>query len=98
MFLESKALIGRTFLPEEDRTPNGIPSPCSATDYGGGDSVADPTSSDKKITLNEHDFTIIGRRSKGFRKLFCGSRPRCLDAGDDEDYVARPHFFAHGSR
>lgn len=87
-----KALIGRTFLPEEDKTPNA--KPVAVIGYGlwhrrfGGD----PNVLGQKITLNEHDFTIIGVAPKDFGSPFAGIALDVWTPVMMKDYVARPHF------
>jgi predicted permease len=87
-----KALIGRTFLPEEDRTPNT--HPVAVIGYGlwqrcfGGD----PNVLGRKITLNEHDFTVIGVTPKEFGSPFAGLALDVWTPVMMKDYVARPHF------
>jgi len=87
-----KALIGRTFLPEEDRTPNT--HPVGMIGYGlwhrrfGGD----PNIVGRKVTLNEHDFTIIGVTPKDFGSPFAGLALDVWVPVMMKDYVARPHF------
>jgi predicted permease len=87
-----KALIGRTFLPEEDRTPNT--HPVAMIGYGlwhrrfGGD----PNIVGRKVTLNEHDFTIIGVTPKDFGSPFAGLALDVWVPVMMKDYVARPHF------
>jgi len=67
-----KALIGRTFLPEEDRTPNT--HPVVVIGYGLWERRfgADPNVLGRTITLNEHDFTVIGVAPKDFGSPFAG--------------------------
>src|SRR5258708_7420424 len=67
-----KALIGRTFLPEEDRTPNT--HPVVVIGYGLWERRfgADPNVLGRTITLNEHDFTVIGVTPKDFASPFAG--------------------------
>jgi len=87
-----KALIGRTFLPEEDRTPNT--HPVAVIGYGlwqrrfGGDRNV----VGRKITLNEHDFTVIGVTPKDFGSPFAGLALDVWTPVMMKDYVARPHF------
>jgi hypothetical protein len=87
-----KALIGRTFAPEEDRTPNS--HPVAVIGYGlwqqrfGSDThVIGQT-----ITLNEHDFTIIGVTPADFESPFSGNAIDVWTQVMMKDYVARPHF------
>lgn len=87
-----KALIGRTFLPEEDRTPNS--HPVAVIGYGlwqrrfGSDLKV----IGEKITLNEHDFTIIGVTPSDFESTFAGDAIDVWTPVMMKDYVARPHF------
>jgi len=87
-----KGLIGRTFLPEEDRTPNSHPVAVIGYGLWQRDFGADPKVIGRTITLNEHDFTIIGVTPKEFGSPFAGI---ALDAWTPvmmKDYVALPHF------
>lgn len=87
-----KALIGRTFLPEEDRTPNT--HPVVVIGYGLWERRfgADPNVLGRTITLNEHDFTIIGVAPKEFGSPFAGLALDVWTPVMMKDYVARPHF------
>jgi predicted permease len=87
-----KALIGRTFAPEEDRTPNS--NPVAVIGYGlwqrrfGFDTRV----IGQKITLNEHDFTIVGVTPPDFASPFAGDAIDVWTPVMMKDYVARPHF------
>ncbi len=87
-----KAALGRTFLPEEDRTPDT--HPVVVIGYGlwqrrfGGD----PNIVGQTITLNQHDFTIIGVTPKEFGSTFAGIALDVWTPVMMKDYVARPHF------
>ncbi len=87
-----KALIGRTFLPEEDRTPNT--HPVVVIGYGLWERRfgADPNVLGRTITLNEHDFTVIGVGPKDFASPFAGLALDVWTPVMMKDYVARPHF------
>ena len=87
-----KALIGRTFLPEEDKTPNS--HPVAVLGYGLWQRRfgADPQVLGQKITLNEHDFTVIGVAPKNFGSSFAGLALDVWTPVMMKDYVARPHF------
>jgi predicted permease len=87
-----KALIGRTFLPEEDRTPNT--HPVVVIGYGLWERRfgADPNVLGRTITLNEHDFTVIGVAPKDFGSPFAGLALDVWTPVMMKDYVARPHF------
>jgi len=87
-----KALIGRTFLPEEDRTPNT--HPVVVIGYGLWERRFgfDPNILGRTITLNEHDFTVIGVAPKDFGSPFAGLALDVWTPVMMKDYVARPHF------
>ncbi len=87
-----KALIGRTFLPEEDRTPNT--HPVVVIGYGLWERRfgADPNVLGRTITLNEHDFTVIGVAPKDFGSPYAGLALDVWTPVMMKDYVARPHF------
>jgi len=87
-----RALIGRTFLPEEDRTPNT--HPVAVIGYGLWERRfgADPNVLGRTITLNEHDFTVIGVAPKDFASPFAGLALDVWAPVMMKDYVARPHF------
>ncbi len=87
-----KALIGRTFLPEEDRTPNT--HPVVVIGYGLWERRfgADPNVLGRTITLNEHDFTVVGVAPKDFASPFAGLALDVWTPVMMKDYVARPHF------
>jgi len=84
-----KALIGRTFAPEEDRTPNS--HPVAVIGYGLWQRRfgSDTTRIGQTITLNDHDFTIIGVTAADFESPFAGNAIECVDAGDDEGLRSR---------
>jgi hypothetical protein len=87
-----KALIGRTFLPEEDQTPNT--HPVVVIGYGLWERRfgADPNVLGRTITLNEHDFTVIGVAPKDLASPFAGLALDVWTPVMMKDYVARPHF------
>jgi predicted permease len=87
-----KPLIGRTFLPEEDRTPNT--HPVVVIGYGLWERRfgADSNVLGRTITLNEHDFTVIGVAPKEFGSPFAGLALDVWTPVMMKDYVARPHF------
>jgi len=87
-----KALIGRTFLPEEDKTPNTHPVAVIAYGLWQRRFGGDPNVLGQKITLNEHDFTIIGVAPKDFGSPFAGIALDVWTPVMMKDYVARPHF------
>src|SRR5712672_3184780 len=86
-----RALIGRTFLPEEDRTPNT--HPVVVIGYGLWERRfgADPNVIGRTITLNAHDFSIIGVAPKDFGSTFAGATIDLWTPVMMKDYVA-PRF------
>jgi predicted permease len=87
-----RPLIGRTFLPEEDRTPNT--HPVAVIGYGLWERHfgADPNVLGRTITLNEHDFKVIAVAPKEFGSPFAGLALDVWTPVMMKDYVARPHF------
>ncbi|MGH9629591.1 MAG: ABC transporter permease, partial [Bryobacteraceae bacterium] len=65
-----KAAIGRTFLPEEDRTPNTHPVVVIGHGLWQHRFAADPNIVGRIIALNEHNFTIIGVAPKEFGSTY----------------------------
>ena len=61
------ALIGRTFLPEEDRAPNGHPVAVISHRFWRQRFAADPLIIGKPITVNGHELVVIGVTIDGFR-------------------------------
>ena len=88
-----RALIGRTFLPEEDRTPKS--HPVVVIGYGLWQRYfgTDPKVIGRTITLNEHNFTIIGVTSEGVWQPVPWNRTGCMGTGDDEGLCGAPTFF-----
>jgi predicted permease len=60
------AAVGRTFTPEEDRTPNGHPLVMLSYDYWKTRFAGDPSIAGKTVTVNGHNYTIIGVSEQGF--------------------------------
>jgi predicted permease len=87
-----KALIGRTFLAEEDRTPNTHPVVVIGSGFWERRLGADPNVLGRTITLNGHDFTVIGVAPKEFGSPFAGLALDVWTPVMMKDYVARPHF------
>jgi predicted permease len=87
-----KALIGRTFLPEEDRIPNTHPVVVIGYGLWQRRFGADPNVLGRTIILNEHEFTVIGVASKDFGSPFAGLALDVWTPVMMKDYVARPHF------
>src|SRR5258708_27535167 len=72
-----KALIGRTFLPEEDRTPNANPVVVIGYGLWQRHFGTDPNVIGRSITLNEHDFSIIGVAPKEFGSTYDAAAVDC---------------------
>ncbi len=60
------AAMGRTFTPDDDRTPGGHPVAMLSYDYWRSRFAADGKIVGKPVTVNGHNFTIIGVAQKGF--------------------------------
>src|SRR5215471_11264296 len=72
--LQVKPSLGRTFLPEEDSTPNG--HPVVVLGYSFWKKLgADPTLVGSPITLNGHSFTVIGVAPAAFTGVDIGFSP-----------------------
>ena len=75
--LGAKPIIGRGFLPDEDKTPGA--ALVAVLGYGewqkrfGGD----PSIVGRTITLNGQAFTVVGVMPKGFKGPTPSVRPRC---------------------
>ncbi len=87
-----KALVGRTFLPEEDRTPNAHPVVVMGYGLWQRRFGADPGIVGRQITLNAHEFTVIGIAPKEFGSTYTGAVLDVWTPVMMKDYVARPHF------
>src|SRR6266481_391966 len=86
-----KALIGRTFLPEEDRTPNANPVVVIGYGLWQRHFGTDPNVIGRSITLNEHDFSIIGVAPKEFGSTYAGATIDLWTPVMMKDYLA-PRF------
>jgi len=60
------AAIGRTFTPEEDRTPNGHPQVMLSYDYWKTRFAGDRSIVGKNVAVNSHNYTVIGVAEQGF--------------------------------
>src|SRR5215470_5162694 len=87
-----KAAIGRTFLPEEDRTPNAHPVVVIGHGLWQRRFGGDPNVIGQTVTLNEHDFTVIGVAPKEFGSTYSEDAFDVWTPVMMKDYVARPHF------
>lgn len=70
-----QALLGRTFLPEEDRTPGAHPVAVISHALWKERFNSDPQLPGKTIVLNGHPFTVIGVAPEGFDGIEFGPRP-----------------------
>jgi predicted permease len=87
-----RAAAGRTFLPEEDLTPNSHPVAVIGYGLWQRSFGSDPHIVGRTITLNEHDFTVIGVAPADFMSPFAGIAIDVWTPVMMKDYVARPHF------
>jgi len=87
-----KAVIGRAFLPEEDRTPNAHPVVVMGYGLWQRRFGADPSIVGRQITLNAHELTVIGVAPKEFGSTYTGAVLDVWTPVMMKDYVARPHF------
>src|SRR5713226_8967928 len=87
-----RALIGRTFRPDEDRTP--LTHPVVVVGYGLWlrRFAGDPRVIGQTVTLNEHTFTVIGVAPREFLSTYAGFAIDVWTPVMMKDYVARPHF------
>jgi predicted permease len=60
------AAIGRTFQLDDDRTPGGHPVVMLSYDYWKSRFAGDPSIIGKTVTVNGHNFTVVGVAQKGF--------------------------------
>jgi predicted permease len=58
--------LGRTFLPEEDRTPGASPVAVVSHNFWTRRMNADPEPVGKVIKLNDHPFTVVGVAPRSF--------------------------------
>jgi predicted permease len=67
--LGTKAILGRTFRPEEDATPGSHPVAVIGHAFWLGHFAGSPAALGSSLRLNGHDFTIVGILPAGFRGL-----------------------------
>src|SRR5579863_5208820 len=69
------AFMGRTFTPEDDRTPGGHPLVVLAYDYWKTRFAGDPAILGKTVTVNGRNMTVIGVAQPGFETVELGFTP-----------------------
>ncbi|MPY89488.1 MAG: FtsX-like permease family protein [Luteitalea sp.] len=87
-----KAFLGRTFLPEEDRTPNARPVVVMGHGLWQRRFGGDPNIVGRAITLNAREFTVIGVTPREFGSSFSGIVLDLWTPVMMKDSIARPHF------
>jgi len=70
-----RAEIGRTFTPEDDRTPGGHPIAMLSHNYWTRRFGADPGVLNRTVTLNGLPMTIVGVTPPGFYGVVVGENP-----------------------
>jgi predicted permease len=69
------AFIGRTFSPDDDRTPGGHPLIVLAYDYWKTRFAGDPAILGKTVSVHQHNMTIVGVAQPGFEGVELGFTP-----------------------
>jgi predicted permease len=69
------AFIGRTFTPDDDRTPSGHPLVVLSYDYWKTRFAGDPAILGKTVSVHQHNMTIIGVAQPGFEGVELGFTP-----------------------
>src|SRR5258705_4339000 len=70
-----RAHIGRTFTPEDDRTPGGHPIVVLSHNFWTRRFAADPSVLNRTVTLNGLPMTIVGVAPPGFYGITVGDNP-----------------------
>jgi predicted permease len=70
-----KAAMGRTFMPHEDKTPGAHPVAVLSHGLWRRSFGADPNLVGKTISLNRHDYTVVGIVPEGFTGTDLGPGP-----------------------
>jgi predicted permease len=65
--LDVRPVLGRGFLPEEDKIPNAHPVVVFSHNFWQRRFAGDPSIVGRTVTLNGHAFTVIGVAPEGFR-------------------------------
>ena len=66
------AAIGRTFTPDDDRIPGGHPLAMLSYAYWQSRFAGDPSVVGETLTVNGHNFTVVGVAQKGFQGVDLG--------------------------
>ena len=64
--------IGRTFTPEDDRTPDGHPVAMLSYSYWKTRFAGDPNIVGKTVIMNGHNYTVVGVAQRGFDGMELG--------------------------
>jgi predicted permease len=67
------AAIGRTFTPDDDRIPGGHPVAMLSYAYWQSRFAGDPAIVGKTLTVNGHNFSIVGVAQRGFQGVDLGN-------------------------
>jgi predicted permease len=67
------AAVGRTFTPDDDRTPGGHPVVVLSYAYWHSRFAGDPSIVGKTVAVNGHNFTVLGVAQKGFDGVELGT-------------------------
>src|SRR5258708_1456067 len=70
------AALGRTFTPDDDRTPGGHPLAVLSYSYWKSRFAGDPHIAGKTILVNDHNLTIAGVSQEGFDGVEPGIAPQ----------------------
>jgi predicted permease len=70
------AAIGRTFTPDDDQVPGGHPMAMLSYAYWQSRFAGNPAIVGKTLTVNGHNFTIVGVAGKGFDGVELGTASR----------------------
>jgi predicted permease len=70
------AAIGRTFTPDDDRVPGGHPVAMLSYGYWQSRFAGDRSILGKTLTVNGHNFTVVGVAQKGFDGVDIGNPSR----------------------
>ena len=102
-----RAHIGRTFTPDDDRTPGGHPVVMLTYNFWMRRFARDPARAERSVTLNGQPMTIVGVTSPGFYGIVVGESPdvfvpvmmkaQMTPTWDDLQNRAQPLADGHGA-